>query len=282
MAFQTVLYEKLDKVAKITLNRPEVRNAESQTMSREWQEAFKMAEADPEVRVIVLAGAGPDFSSGHDMGTPQARAEMEENPPQPGLQWPMDMEWGRWLNGAMYVRDIWKPTIAQVQGHCIMGGLILATMCDLIIASEDATFQDMGVRFGVPAVEYFSHPWDMGTRKAKEFLFTGDPITAQEAMQIGMVNRVVAREKLEEETMNLAKRIALGHPFALRVVKMACNATQDIQGFKQSMLPQFLLHQMGHAHAREVPDYMPARAPREKGGSVKDLIRSRDRAYENK
>lgn len=255
MAFETVLYDKIDKVAKITMNRPEVRNAENQQLSREIQEAFKMAEADEDVRVIILAGAGPDFSSGHDLGTPAARAEMEKNPPQPGLEWGMNMETWRWLEGPLYIRDIPKPTIAQVQGHAIMGGFLLASMCDIIIASEDATFQDMAVRFGVPSVEYFSHPWELGIRKAKEFLFTGDPITAQEAWQAGMVNRVVPREKLEEETMNLAQKIAQNHPFALRLVKMSCNATQDIQGFKPSMLPQFLFHQIGHAHARENPDY---------------------------
>lgn len=255
MAFETVLYEKFDHVAKITMNRPEVRNAESQQLSREIQEAFKVAEADDDMRVIILAGAGPDFSSGHDLGTPAARAEMEKNPPQPGLEGQMNMENWRWLEGPLYIRDILKPTIAQVQGHAIMGGYLLASMCDLIIASEDATFQDMAVQFGVPSVEYFSHPWELGIRKAKEFLFTAEPMAAQEAWRLGMVNRVVPREKLEEETMTLAQKIAANQPFALRLVKMACNATQDIQGFKQSLVPQFLLHQIGHAHARENPDY---------------------------
>lgn len=279
MAFETVLYEKIDKVARITLNRPEVRNAENQQMTREIQEAFKLAEADDDVTVIILAGAGKDFSSGHDMGSPAARAEMAKETPKPGLEGQMNSENSRWLAGPMYIRDILKPTIAQVQGHAIMGGFLLASMCDLIVASEDATFQDMGVRFGVPSVEYFSHPWDLGIRKTKELLFTGDPMTAQEAKQLGMVSRVVPRENLEEETMNLAKRIALGQPFALKLCKMACNATMDIMGFRNSMLPQFLLHQLGHANARLNPVNTGARY--ETGqGSVKDAIKARDKAYD--
>jgi len=252
-------------------------------MSREIQEAFKMAEADDEVRVIVLAGAGPDFTSGHDMGSAAARAEMAKSTAKPGVEGQMLTEMWRWLEGPLYIRDIPKPTIAQVQGHCIMGGFLLATMCDIIIASENATFQDMGVRFGVPSVEYFSHPWELGTRQAKEFLFTGDPITAQEAWRLGMVNRIVPLEKLAEETMNLAQRIALNNPFALRLVKAACNATQDIQGYKNSMLHPFLLHQLGHANARMNPDYIPALKGRFGGGditSVKDFVKNRDKEFE--
>ncbi len=258
MGFKTVIYEKADSIARITMNRPEVRNAETALMSQEILDAFKMAEADNEVKVIVLAGAGMDFSSGHDLGSPAAIAERQQNPPLPGVEGMVNSEMKRWLQAPLYVRDIPKPTIAQVQGHCIMGGMLLATMCDIIIASEDATFQDMGVRFGTPSVEFFSHPWELGTRKTKEMLFTGDPIPAHEAWRLGMVNRVVPREKLEEETMKLARRIALNHPFALKVVKMACNAAQDVQGYRASLLPAFLLHELGHANARLDPNYIPS------------------------
>ncbi len=284
MAYSTVLYEKIDRVAKITLNRPEYRNAESITMSREIQAAFKEGEADEGVRVIVLAGAGKDFSSGHDLGTPEAQAERAKDttPREQTLEAQLIRETWRWLDGPLYIRDIPKPTIAMVQGHCIMGGLILATMCDLIIASEDATFADMAQRFGTPAVEYFSHPWDLGVRKAKQLLFTADPITAQEAHRLGMVNEVVPREKLEEETMKLANKIALAHPFALRIAKMSCNAAQDLQGFRNSQLLPFALHQLGHAYGRENPDYLPTGRIQRGSMSVKDWIEARDKPYRDK
>lgn len=281
MDYKTVIYEKIDRVAKITMNRPEYRNAESIQMSKDIQAAFKQGEADEDVRVIVLAGAGKDFSAGHDLGTPEARAEREQSPsnPQHTIEDQFVREAWRWLDGPLYIRDIPKPTIAMVQGHCIMGGFILATMCDLIVASEDASFVDMGQRFGTPAVEYFSHPWELGVRKAKEFLFTAEPITAQEAWRLGMVNRVVPRENLEEETMNLANKIALAHPFALRIAKMSCNATQDMQGYRNSMLNPFVLHQLGHAYGRENPDYLPTGRVQRGKMSVKEWIEARDKPY---
>jgi enoyl-CoA hydratase len=284
MDFKTILYEKIDKVAKITMNRPQVRNAESYLMSHELLEAFKMAESDDDIRVVILAGAGKDFSAGHDLGTKEAVAAGDKEPPELNIEECLKMETERWLENPMYVRDLDKPTIAMVQGHVIIGGLILMSMCDLIIASEDATFQDMSVRFGAPAAEFYFHPWDLGIRKTKEFLFTGDPIDAQEAYRLGWLNRVVPRENLEEETMRLANRIALGHPFTLKTIKMAANMTQDIQGYKLSMIPQFWLHNLTHAHFRADPNYVPwiTRKFGENRPTVKDAIAFRDKPYEQK
>ena len=289
MSWETVLYEKTDGVAKIIMNRPEVLNAESTLMSKELQEAFKVAESEDDVRVIILAGAGSDFSSGHDIGSPPEWAARQEKTAQDlahnkgRVEAGMLEEQWRFLDGPMYIRDIWKPTIAQVQGQCFMGGFMLACMCDLIMASEDATFTDMGQRYGVPSVEYFCRPWELGIRKAKEFLFTCQPISAEEAWRLGMVNHVVPREQLEEETRKMANQIALGHPFALKVIKMACNATQDIQGFKPSMLPSFLLHQLGHAYTAQNPDHYPSSAgQRRDGSSIKEQIIERDKAWQKK
>ncbi|MFC2034576.1 enoyl-CoA hydratase [Chloroflexota bacterium] len=285
MAYESILFEKFEgHVAKITMNRPEVRNAEDPHLTREIHQAFKDAGADDDVRVIIFTGAGKDFSAGHDLGSPRARAAREEMAARPGAQQKqleMGFEWehGAWLEGAMQIRDIWKPTIAQVQGHCVLGAMILVYMCDLIVAAEDAIFAPRSVRFGAPDLEFSGTPWGFGIRKAKELLFTGDAISGQEAWRLGFVNRCVPLAKLEEETMDLAKKIALNHPFALKLAKMALNTTEDIQGFKTSMVPQIALHQMAHAYMRENPDYVPSLSLMREGGNVKDVITKRDQQF---
>ncbi|MFC2035652.1 enoyl-CoA hydratase [Chloroflexota bacterium] len=286
MAFESILFEKFEgHVGKITMNRPEVRNAEDRQLTYEIQQAFRDADADDDVRVIIFAGAGKDFSAGHDLGSPRAKKQREEMLAQPNAQERMlEMgflhEHGTWLEGYMRVRDIWKPTIAQVQGHCVLGAMMLVYMCDLIVAAEDAIFAPRSVRFGAPDLEFSGTPWDFGIRKAKELLFTGDAISGKEAFRIGFVNRCVPLAQLEEETMNLAKKIALNHPFALKLAKMALNTTQDIQGYKTSMIPQIALHQMGHANMRENPEYAPSLGQvRQAGGSVKDVVKARDEQF---
>lgn len=279
MTFETVLYEKSNGVAKITLNRPAVRNAENRQMSREVLEVFKMAEEDNEVRVIVLAAAGSTFSSGHDLGSQAAIAENQQNPINPTMG-RYEHEEERWLKSWLHVRDIDKPTIAAVQGYCIMGGFMLATMCDLIVAADDAKFADMAVRMGGAAVEYFSHPWELGFRKCKEFLFTGDYIDAQEAYRLGMVNKVVPLAKLEEETMNLANKIALQQPHALKLAKQAVNYTQDLMGFRESLQYLFNIHQLTHAYGALDPSLSVLASRGNKG--LKDMLAERDKKFERK
>ena len=282
MTFETVIYEKIGNVVKVTMNRPEVRNAESRQMSKEIAEAFGMAEEDDDVRVIILAGAGPSFSAGHDLGSAAAVAEKEKAPPvQAGSFEHYLAEESRWIKPWLHIRDMPKPTIAQVQGYCIMGGLMLASMCDLIIASEDARFAERAVRAGGAAVEYFSHPWEFGIRKAKELLFTGDYIDAQEAWRLGMVNRVVPLEKLAEETMNLAETIAVQSPSSLKFIKQAVNYVQDLQGFRNSIHYFYNLHQLTHAQRTLAPGsgYDGLRGD---GGSVRDLLKARDEKFEKK
>ena len=145
-------------------------------------------------------------------------------------------------------RNLPKPTIAQVQGKCIAGGLMLAWVCDLIIASEDATFQDPVVQFGICGAEYFAHPWELGARKAKEMLFTSDWIGAHDAHRLGMVNQVVPREKLETFTLEVAAKIAVKPAFALKMAKEAVNQALDQQGQTQSIRASFGLHQLCHSH----------------------------------
>ena len=196
MNFRTLSYEKLGAVLRITANRPEVLNAQSRVMIVELDEAFRTASDDADVRVIIVAGAGAHFSAGHDLGSREELEDQQAHPVGPGIAENLQRLSELYLETCLRWRDVPKPTIAQVQGYCIMGGLMLASCCDLIIAAEDALFADRAVRWGGSHVQYFSMPWDLGPRKAKEYLFTGDYIDARTALELGLVNRVVKREAL--------------------------------------------------------------------------------------
>ncbi len=239
-------------VLTITVDRPEVLNAQSRIMREELDHAFDNARNDDSVKVVIISGSGDHFSAGHDLGSPQEMEDRERRPYSPGTAGEYERSWQQNVANTFRWRDFPKPTIAQVHGYCIMGGIILATSCDLIIASEDARFSDRTVRWGGPHVQFASLPWEIGVRKAKEYLFTGDWITADEAKKLGLVNRVVPIEKLEEETMTLAQRIALQDPFALRLSKASLNQLQDEMGYRNSIISGFHNHALGLAHRREI------------------------------
>ena len=251
MTYENLLLDQTGPVLKITVNRPEVRNAQSRIMLEEFDDALMKAVDDESVRAIIVAGAGEHFSSGHDLGSPQEKADRERRPYPPGIPGAYQRGWNQNLENSLRWRDVPKPTIAQVQGYCIMGGLILATACDLIVASDDARFSDRTVRWGGPHVQLASLPWEVGFRKAKEYLFTGDWIDAHEAQRLGLVNRVVPRDKLEEETMSLAQRIALQDPFALRISKFSVNRMQDEMGYRSAVTAAFQTHALSVAYRRE-------------------------------
>lgn len=221
-----ILYEVADKIATITLNRPEAANAQNAALLDELDAAWMRAADDPEVSVIVLRAEGKHFSAGHDLGT-----KVPDD-----LKITLELIYGnesrRYLEYSLRWRNIPKPSIAAVQGgRCIAGGLLLCWPCDLIVASEDASFSDPVVMMGIGGgVEYHGHTWELGPRKAKEILFTGRPVTAHEAEQTGMVNKVVPpRDRLDEETRALAAKIAAMPPFGLRQAKRAVNQTLDVQ-----------------------------------------------------
>jgi enoyl-CoA hydratase len=249
-----VEYEIDGNIAIVSLNRPSAANAQNLELLTEFNERMLEAARDDSVRVIVVRANGDHFSAGHDLkdpwgGWPQ-RGDGIEN--WYGFEGEIFLRWTRaW-------RDIPKPTIAAVQGACVAGGLMLAWPCDLIIASDDALFGDTVGRLGVGAgVEYHGHTWEFGPRKAKELLFTSRYITAAQAEQIGMVNRVVSRNDLDQETMTLAREIAEVDPFSLQMTKRAINLVQDIQGFYTSLQAVFDQHWLGHANVfarRGFPD----------------------------
>ena len=258
---EVVTYEKRGTIALVSLNRPDYRNAQNSVMTYALDAAFQRAVDDADVKVIVLAGNGKHFSAGHDIGTPGRDHHVHYNNKavlwwdhvdRPGGDQRYAREMEVYLGMCRRWRELPKPTIAMVQGACIAGGLMLAWVCDLIVASDDAFFSDPVVRMGIPGVEYFAHPWVLGPRAAKEILFTGDRFSAQRAYEWGMVNRVVPRDDLEAETFALAERISAMPQFGLALTKRAVNQCEDQMGMRGGMDSVFGLHHFAHAHNAEV------------------------------
>lgn len=239
-------YGVADRVATITLNRPEAANAQNPELLDELDAAWTRAADDDEVAVIIVRANGKHFSAGHDL---RGGGEV---PDKITLEFIYKHECRRYLEYTLRWRNVPKPSIAAVQGRCISGGLMLCWPCDLIIAADDAQFSDPVVLMGIGGVEYHGHTWELGARKAKEILFTGRAMTAQEAERTGMVNRVVPREKLDAETRQLAEQIATMPSFALRQAKRAVNQTLDVQGFHAAIQSAFDIHETGHGNALSV------------------------------
>ena len=239
MTYETINYEVDDSAAVITLNRPEVLNAQNEAMKDELADAFRAADADPDVRVVVLRGAGRAFSSGHDLKS-FPRDPLAFGAPSADKWFEGDTEMVRRIfheaifEKCMAVHYTRKPTIAQVHGYCIAGGWLLASMCDLIIAADDARFRDPVVLMAAGGLELLVEPWDVGVRKAKELMWTGDYLEADEAYRLGLVNRVVPRDRLEEETMRIARRVALSPPATLQATKRSINRMLDGMGWRKS------------------------------------------------
>lgn len=246
-------YEVRDRVALVTLNRPEQRNAQSAALLKELDEAYDKAIADDEIRVIILKANGKHFSAGHDISEEVWKTEpwksMFADVERTGMLRMYNWEQKHYFGYSRKWRDLPKPMIAAVQGACIAAGLMLAWPCDLIIAAEDAWFSDPVIRMGIGGVEYHGHTWEFGARKAKELLFTAGSIDAKEAQRLGMVNRVVPRAELEEATLALANQIAQMNPHALLMAKRAVNQTLDAQGQYNALQSVFDIHSLGHANA---------------------------------
>ena len=229
MEFDYIIYEKDENIARIIMNRPEKLNALGKPMMIEIKKAFEEANEDHEVKVVIIKGAGRAFSAGHDI--PEIGLDVQLGPEYAGKRPPSKLliDRDRWLKWDFYqyIFNFPKPTIAQVHGYCIYGGWMLAAAMDVVFASEDA-------RFLPGMVEYFSVPWDLSPRKAKEILLEHRYMTAEEALENGFVNRVFPAERLEEETMAYADRVAdnyLSDPFWVRTIKMSINHMQDGMGF---------------------------------------------------
>ena len=261
MAWQHIIYDMPEAhIARVWLNRPDTANAQDTQFLYELNDALDQAARDDDVRVIIVAAKGKHFSSGHDVRERDHHDHQDQWKPignsnqhrRPGAEGRMSREEELYTGFAERWRNLPKPTIAAVHGKCVSGGLLLCWPCDLIVASEDAQFQEVTVAMGIAGVEWFAHPWEMGARKAKEMLLTGEPIGAEEARQLGMVNRVVPRDHLEAETLGLARKIAAQPTFATRMVKLAVNAAQDAQGRHSAFQTAFALHHLAHSHWMEI------------------------------
>ncbi len=260
--YEFVTTESLDegRIIRIMLDRPEARNAQNRGMLVELNDAFLRAEADDDVRVVILGGNGKMFSAGHDMGSKVSTAEYNPGPGQhqtrtingatrKGSEALMLQEWHYFFQNTLRWRNLRKITVAQVHGPVYSAGLMLMWACDLIVAAENATFADVvATRLGMQGVEYFAHPWEFGPRKTKELLLTGDSIDADEAHRLGMVSKVFPADELAERTLEFARRIASVPTMASLLVKESVNQTVDNMGFTNALQSCFTLHQLNHSY----------------------------------
>jgi enoyl-CoA hydratase len=262
--FEFITYETLDegRIARILLDRPEARNAQNRGMLVELHEAFLRAEADDEVRVVILGGVGPMFSSGHDLGSKVSMDEIqnhqswnENGGTRLGAERLMLQEWHHFFENTRRWRNLRKITVAQVHGPVYAAALMLIWACDLIVAADDVVFADVvGTRLGMCGVEYFAHPWEFGPRKAKELLLTGDSLSVDEAYQLGMVTKVFPEGELPERTLEFARRIAEQPTMSALLIKEAVNQSVDNMGFYNALNACFTLHELNHSHWAQVHD----------------------------
>jgi enoyl-CoA hydratase len=260
--YRFITYETLDEgtIARIMLNRPDQRNAQQRGLLVELGEAFLEAEADDNVRVVILGGNGPMFSSGHDLGSKQSMSEYTPGPDQhPSFQENgatresaeklMLQEWHHFFQNTLRWRNLRKITVAQVHGEVYAAALMLMWSCDLIVAAEGTRFADVvGTRLGMCGVEYFAHPWEFGARKTKELMLTGDSLSVDEAHALGMVSKIFPADELSDKTLEFARRIAKVPTMAALLIKESVNQTQDNQGFYNSLNACFTLHQLNPSH----------------------------------
>jgi enoyl-CoA hydratase len=265
-AYRYLTYELLEDgtIAKIMLNRPASRNAQNRGLLAELGDAMVAAEADDGVRVVILGGAGPLFSAGHDLGSADAVGERTPGPGQhasyrgyggtrTGAEQRTLQEWHFYFENTRRWRNLRKITVAEVQGAVYAAGLMLMWACDLIVAADDVIFADVvGTRLGMCGVEYFAHPWEFGPRKAKELLLTGDSIDADEAYRLGMVAKVFPAAQLADRTLEFARRIAALPTMTALLIKESVNQTVDNMGFYNALNACFTLHELNHAHWAEI------------------------------
>jgi enoyl-CoA hydratase len=269
-AFETVRYEVGGPVCTITLDRPESANAQNTQLIDELDAAFDRAGDDDDVRVVVLAGEGKHFSAGHDLKELLTKgdewARLRDTP-----EGKLHHEQVMYFDRCVKIRDFPKPTIAAVQGACAAAGLMLACMCDLIVAADDAKFSNPVLRMTGAGVELLVEPWELGPRKAKEFLLCAETIDAQDAERLGLVNKVVPRSELAAAARAMADKVALVPPVTARAVKDSINRMVDLQGQRESWRYHFMVHQF----VSNTATALDAAESRQKGGM--DAVRAEQR-----
>ncbi|MBV8982840.1 MAG: enoyl-CoA hydratase, partial [Acidimicrobiia bacterium] len=266
--YKFVLYEPIDdgRIVRIMLNRPDARNAQNRGMLVELNDAFLRAEADDDVRVVILGGSGPMFSSGHDVGSKVTMAEMTPGPTlhptramnggtRDGAEKLMLQEWHYFFDNTRRWRNLRKITIGEAHGDVYAAGLMLLWACDLIVCDDNTRFADVvGTRLGMCGLEYFAHPWEFGPRKAKELLLTGDALDADEAHRLGMVSKVFPSDERSERTLEFARRIADLPTMTALLIKESVNQSVDNMGFYNALNACFSVHELNHSHWAQVHD----------------------------
>ena len=230
-------------VRRITLNRPEKRNALNNPLRAALFEALHAADDDPEMRVTIVRGAGTCFSAGYDLGGGNEGTELPFFTAKGEGQWPRHV-----TEGWMSIWDLAKPVIAQVHSYCLAGGSELATGCDLVYVAHDAKIGYPAVRFGTPDMQF--HAWFMGMRAAMEMMLTGDPISGDQAVELGWANRAFPAESLDDEVVAVASRIALIPPDVVQLNKRTVHRAMDIMGLRAAIrsgteLCSLAIHQRG-------------------------------------
>jgi len=250
-----VRYQREGAIAWVTMNRPQFNNAQNSQMTYALDDAFRRAVDDDDIRVIVLAGEGKHFSAGHDIGTPgrdvnvpfDRRLLFPDHTNKPAAEFLYTREHEVYLGMCRRWRDIPKPSIAMIQGACVAGGLMLAWVCDLIVASDDAFFQDPVNRMGIPGVEYFAHGFELPPRIAKELILLGERMSAQRAYDLGMVNKIASRDELENTVRQMAQKLAAQPALGNWLTKQALNHVEDLRGKRTAMDAHYHMHHFAHA-----------------------------------
>ena len=269
-----IRYEVDGPIATVTLDRPEKANAQSNRLIDALDAALDRAEQDDSIRVVILAAEGRHFSSGHDLSElvgPKADPELQAERSTPEGKFRHERR--QYYDRCVRLYEFRKPTIAAVQGRCVAAGVMLAAMCDLIVAADDAVFQNPVARMSGAGVELLVEPWELGIRKAKEFLLCGIEIDAGEAWRLGMVNRVVPREQLLDAAREMATAVALVPPVTAERIKDSINHTFELMGKRQSWSYHFMAHHFTHNTATALGKL----AERERMGSMREVFEARDR-----
>lgn len=244
-AEEVVLVEDRGPVRRIVLNRPRARNAQSAAVLRGLHAAVDAAAASPDVRVVVLEGAGPSFSAGHDLKEIVVNEEYRRNTETvEGRLW---QELDLFVGPVEALRALRVPTICRVQGHCIAASLMLVAACDLVVAAEDATFSSRVTEtMGAADVELPSLAWELGTRRAKQLLWAGESLSAAQALELGLVNWVVPNDELDARVDAVAERLVAVPREALALSKLSFRFLEDRRGYAAAADYHFLAHQLSH------------------------------------
>lgn len=259
IAYETdepVTYKVEGRTAWVMMNRPKYHNVQNSQMTYALDAAFARAIDDDNVKVIVLGGEGKNFSAGHDIGTPgrdvaksfERKLLLADHVNKPAAEFLYTREQEVYLGMCRRWRDMPKPSIAMVQGACVAGGLMLAWVCDVIVASDDAFFQDpVGRMMGIPGIEYSAHGFELPPRIAKEFILFGERMSAERAERFGMVNKIAPRAELRQLVADMAAKLEPQGRLGLWLTKQALNHVEDLRGKRTAMDAHFHMHHFAHA-----------------------------------